>query len=58
MEQTRRQETGRAARVFGEFQYETTTASWSRRTRVVAKAEMLEGKENPRYVVTGLAAGD
>ncbi len=58
MEQARRrqQETGRAARVFGEFQHETTTGSWSRKRRVVAKAEMLEGKENPRYVVTSLAA--
>jgi hypothetical protein len=47
--------TGRAARVFTEFAYETRD-SWSRARRVVAKAEQIEGKENPRYVVTSLAA--
>jgi len=46
---------GQAARVFTEFAYETNT-SWSRPRRVVAKAEQIEGKENPRYVVTSLAA--
>jgi hypothetical protein len=50
------QETGRAARVFTEFLYETTSGSWSRARRVVAKAEQIEGKENPRYVVTNLSA--
>jgi hypothetical protein len=57
MEQARRQqrETGRAARVFAEFEHETVTGSWSRKRRVVAKAEMLEGKENPRFVVTSLS---
>jgi hypothetical protein len=49
-------ETGRPARVFTEFLYQTTTGSWSRERRVVAKAEQLEGKENPRYVVTNLSA--
>jgi len=39
--------------VFSEFFYRTRK-SWSRRRRVVAKAEHLEGKENPRYVVTSL----
>jgi Transposase DDE domain group 1 len=47
------QETGQAARVFTEFAYETNT-SWSRSRRVVAKAEQIEGKENPRYLVTSL----
>lgn len=47
---------GRPARLFTEFDYQTTTGSWSRARRVVAKAEMLEGKENPRYAVTGLSA--
>jgi hypothetical protein len=51
------QQTGRAARVFTEFLYETTSGSWSRARRVVAKAEQIEGKENPRYVVTNLSAG-
>ncbi len=46
--------TGQAARVFTEFAYQTTD-SWSRPRRVVAKAEQIEGKENPRYVVTSLA---
>ena len=48
--------TGKAARVFVEFFYRTRK-SWSRRRRVVAKAEQLEGKENPRFVVTSLGAG-
>jgi Transposase DDE domain group 1 len=49
-------ETGKPARVFTEFPYRTTTGSWSRERRVVAKAEQLEGKENPRFVVTSLSA--
>ncbi len=49
-------QTGRAARVFTEFSYQTSTGSWSRARRVVAKAEQLEGKENPRFVVTNLSA--
>jgi hypothetical protein len=49
-------QTGRPARVFTEFSYRTTTGSWSRARRVVAKAEQLEGKENPRFVVTNLSA--
>jgi hypothetical protein len=44
-----------AARVFTEFKHETTTGSWSRRRRVVAKCEQLQDKENPRYVVTSLS---
>jgi hypothetical protein len=45
--------TGKPARVFCEFAYRTTK-SWSRARRVVAKAEQIEGKENPRYLVTSL----
>jgi len=52
------QRTQQPARVFAEFAHETTTGSWSRERRVVAKAEHLAGKENPRYVVTSLAAKD
>ena len=48
--------TGKAARVFTEFFYRTRV-SWSRSRRVVAKAEHLEKGENPRFVVTSLAAG-
>ena len=47
--------TGKAARVCTEFFYRTRK-SWSRRRRVVAKAEQIEGKENPRYVVTSLSS--
>src|SRR5437870_6144180 len=48
------QETGRAARRFQEFVYQTRE-SWSRAPRVVAKAEHLEKGENPRFVVTSLS---
>jgi hypothetical protein len=47
--------TGQAARAYTEFGYRTLK-SWSRARRVIAKAEQIEGKENPRYVVTSLAA--
>jgi hypothetical protein len=45
--------TGAPARRFADFLW-TTKDSWSRRRRVVAKAEWLEGKANPRFVVTSL----
>src|SRR5437660_4979969 len=47
------QRTGQPARVFTEFFYQTRK-TWSRNRRVVAKAEQIPGKENPRYVVTSL----
>ena len=47
------EKTGKAARVFADFPYRTRK-SWSRRRRVVAKAEYLEKGENPRFVVTSL----
>lgn len=50
------QQTQKPARVFTEFLYQTANGSWSRQRRVLAKAEHLEGKENPRFVVTSLAA--
>jgi hypothetical protein len=46
--------TGQAARVFGDFRYETLD-SWSRERRVVGKAEHLEKGANPRFVVTSLS---
>jgi len=46
-------QTGKAARVFTEFRYQTHQ-SWSRARRVVAKAEYLEKGCNPRFVVTSL----
>jgi hypothetical protein len=49
------QETHKPARVFTEFLYQTVSGSWSRQRRVIAKAEHLEGKENPRFVVTSLS---
>jgi len=47
------QSTGKAARVFAEFDYQTHK-SWSRPRRVVAKAEYLDKGENPRFVVASL----
>jgi len=46
--------TGKPARVFRELRYRTRD-SWTRSRRVVAKAECLEGKENPRFVVSSLS---
>ncbi len=46
-------ETGNAARVFTEFDYQTHK-SWARARRVVAKAEYLDKGENPRFVVTSI----
>src|SRR3984893_13913699 len=48
------QQTGKAARVFTEFVYQTKN-SWSRARRVIAKAEHLEKGTNPRFVVTSLS---
>jgi hypothetical protein len=50
-------QTGQAARVFTEFSYQTRKrkkGGWERERRVVAKAEHIDGKENPRFVVTSL----
>jgi hypothetical protein len=52
-------QTGRPARVFTEFSYKTRKrkkGGWDRQRRVVAKAEHIDGKENPRFVVTSLSA--
>lgn len=49
------EETGKAARVFVDFQYQTRE-SWSRQRRVVGKAEYLSKGENPRFVVTSFGA--
>jgi hypothetical protein len=49
------EQTQKPARVFVEFSYQTVSGSWSRERRGVAKAEHIDGKENPRYVVTSLA---
>ena len=50
--------TGQPARVFSEFSYrakKTKKGGWERERRVVAKAEHLDGKENPRFIVTSLS---
>jgi len=50
--------TGQPARVFAEFEYgakKTKKGGWDRERRVVAKAEQIAGKENPRFVVTSLS---
>jgi hypothetical protein len=45
--------TGRAARRFKDFMW-STLDSWSRRRRVIGKAEVTRGDANPRFVVTSL----
>jgi hypothetical protein len=58
------QQSGKPARVFCEFPYQTKKrmskqgkpGGWDRERRVVAKAEHIDGKENPRFVVTSLSA--
>ena len=48
---------GKPARIFTEFDYRTrkrNNGGWERERRVVAKAEHIDGKENPRFVVTSL----
>jgi hypothetical protein len=45
--------TGASTRVFAEFEYQTKT-SWSRKRRVIGKAEVTTGGDNPRFVVTNL----
>jgi len=53
----RHRETGRAERTFRDLSYRTRQ-TWSRERRVVAKAERLIGKDNPRFVVTSYSADD
>jgi hypothetical protein len=53
------EQTGKPARVFSEFPYrtkKTKKGGWDRERRVVAKAEHIAGKENPRFVVTSLSS--
>jgi hypothetical protein len=52
-------QTGKPARVFTEFEYstkKTKKGGWDCERRVVAKAEHIDGKENPRFVVTSLTS--
>ena len=48
-------QTAQRARIFTEFRYETRD-SWSRSRRVIGKAEHIEDKSNPRFVVTSMNA--
>ena len=48
-------QTGKPARRFKDFSY-STLDSWSRRRRVVGKAEWTSGEANPCFVVTSLKA--
>jgi hypothetical protein len=45
--------TGGSGREFTEFEYRTKK-SWSRSRRVVGKAEVTGGEDNPRFIVTNL----
>ena len=47
---------GVPARLFTEFRY-STLKTWSRRRRVVGKAEWLPGRANPHFIVTSLSPG-
>jgi hypothetical protein len=50
--------TGKPARIFTEFDYQTKKTKkggWDHERRVAAKAEHIDGKENPRFVVTSLS---
>jgi hypothetical protein len=46
--------TQQPARIFIEFEHETLKGTWSKKRRVVAKAEYIDGKSNPRFIVTSL----
>jgi hypothetical protein len=47
------EKSGHPARRFKDFQW-STLGSWSRRRRVIAKAEWTQGEANPRFIVTSL----
>jgi hypothetical protein len=47
-------QTGKMARKFKNLYYRTLEQTWSRRRRVVAKAEHLPKGSNPRFIVTSL----
>lgn len=44
-----------SARAFTEFEYQTQK-SWSRKRRVIGKAEVMAAGDNPRFIVTNLPA--
>jgi len=55
--QVESERTGQPARRFKDFQYATRT-SWSRRRRVIGKAEWTNGEANPRFIVTSLSRAE
>jgi Transposase DDE domain group 1 len=50
---TASEKSGQPARRFKDFQW-STIDSWSRKRRVIAKAEWTQGESNPRFIVTSL----
>jgi len=48
--------TGQPARVFADFDYRTLK-TWTRKRRVIGKAEWTRGDANPRFIVTNLDYG-
>ena len=54
-------QTAKPARVFSEFEYQTKKTKkggWDKPRRVIAKAEHIDGKENPRFIVTSLGSNE
>ena len=51
--EARSRRSGKPARCFKSFMWQTR-ASWSRKRRVVGKAEVMAGGDNPRFIVTNL----
>src|SRR5271167_4629677 len=49
--------TGKPARRYKDFRY-ATLDSWSRRRRVIGKAEWTKGEANPRFIVTSLSKAE
>jgi Transposase DDE domain group 1 len=49
--------TGRPARIFKDFHYQTRD-SWSAARRVIGKAEWTQGEGNPRFIVTNIHAAN
>ena len=43
-------------RLFSEFEYQTQSQTWTRARRVIAKAEVTQEGDNPRFIVTNLPA--
>jgi Transposase DDE domain group 1 len=48
--------TQQPVRIFVEFDHKTLKGMWNKDRRVVAKAEHIDGKSNPRFIVTSLDA--